>query len=309
MLDAGCWMLDVGSSQHRKVATTRARRRHVIAQGVTAASQPEKPRIAQIDAERSIADRSTALSFPGRPTPGAGDDYHSGVRLPPLTPGRLIRRYKRFLADVELEDGSTVTVHCPNSGSMKGCLGAGWAVRLSSSGNPKRKYKHTWEMVHDGSGWIAINTSRTNLVVEEGIRSGVIPELAEFDELRREVRLGEDSRIDLALLRGSHRTWVEVKNVTMVDEQRRFAFPDAVTTRGTKHLRALSRAVTAGDRAFMLYLIPRSGGRGFAPADAIDPEYGRTLRCAVAGGVEILAYRAAVSAAEIRIVERVPVQL
>ena len=231
------------------------------------------------------------------------------MRLPPLIPGRLIRRYQRFLADVELADGTVVSAHCPSSGSMRGCLGEDWPMLLSTSSNPKRKHAHTWELVHNGTCWIGINTSRTNAVVEEGIRNGSIPELAAFDELRREVRLGEHSRIDLALDRGGRRTWVEVKSVTMVDASGRYAFPDAVTARGARHLAELESAVPAGEGAVMLYLIQRSDGRGFTVADDIDPGYGEALRRAVGAGVEVLAYRADVSPVEIVVAERVVVEL
>lgn len=229
--------------------------------------------------------------------------------LPPLIPGRLVRRYKRFLADVELEDGSVITVHCPNSGSMKTCLGEGWPVMLSTSDNLNRKYPHTWELVHNGSCWIGINTMRTNSIAEEAIRDGLVPELAEFDDVRREVRLGEKSRIDIVLDAGGARTWVEVKNVTLVDERGRYAFPDAVTRRGAKHLRELAAAAKAGDRAVMLYVIQRSDGDGFTTADGIDPTYGGELRRAMEAGVEVLAYRADVTPKEIRVVERVEVKL
>jgi sugar fermentation stimulation protein A len=231
------------------------------------------------------------------------------MHLPPLIEGRLIRRYKRFLADVELADGSVVTAHCPNSGSMRGCLGEGWPMLLSTSSNPKRKHAHTWELVHNGTCWVGINTSRTNAVAEEGIRSGSIPELAAFDALRREVRLGEHSRIDLALDRCGRRTWVEVKSVTMVDGAGRYAFPDAVTARGAKHLAELESAVLAGEGAVMLYLIQRSDGHGFTVADDIDPGYGEALRRAVATGVEVLAYRADVTPEAIKVAERVAVEL
>jgi sugar fermentation stimulation protein A len=231
------------------------------------------------------------------------------MRLPPTIKGRLIRRYKRFLADVELDDGSTLTAHCPNPGSMKTCLGAGWPVMLSTSDNPRRQHRHTLEMVHNGTCWIGINTHRANGIVEEGIRDGSIGELTDFDELRREVRLGETSRIDLALDRGNRRTWIEVKNVTMIDEQGRYGFPDAVTSRGARHLCELATAVADGDRAVMLYLIQRSDGNGFTVADDIDPTYGRELRRAVDAGVGVLAYRAAVDPGEIRVVERVEVFL
>jgi sugar fermentation stimulation protein A len=218
----------------------------------------------------------------------------------------LIRRYKRFLADVRLDDGTVLTAHCPNSGSMLGCVGDGWPVRLSLADNPNRKYPHTLEMVHNGACWIGINTQRANPVVEEALRAGLITELADFDTLRREVRLGEKSRIDFALDRGDRRTWIEVKNVTLVDDHGRYAFPDAVTSRGAKHLRELAAAVAAGDRAVMLYLVQRSDGDGFAIADDIDPTYGEELRRAVELGVEVLATRAEVSPEKIRVVERVP---
>ncbi len=227
------------------------------------------------------------------------------MRLPPLIPARLIRRYKRFLADVELEDGMTLTVHCPNSGSMKTCVGDGWPVMLSTSDNPKRKYRHTLEMVNNGVCWIGVNTQRSNAIVEEAIRDGRIEELRGFDVLRREVKLGEKSRIDFAMNSGSRRTWIEVKNVTMVNDDGRYAFPDAVTSRGAKHLRELTSAVAAGDRAVMLYLIQRSDGSGFTTADHIDSIYGKEFRRAIDGGVEALAYRADVGPEEIVIVERV----
>jgi sugar fermentation stimulation protein A len=222
---------------------------------------------------------------------------------------RLIRRYKRFLADVKLPDGSVLTAHCPNSGSMLGCAGDGWPVQLSISDNPKRKYPHTLEMVHNGSCWIGINTQRANPVVEESIRDGSIEELRGFDVLTREVKLGEKSRIDFAMDSGGRRTWIEVKNVTMVNDEGRFAFPDAITSRGAKHLRELTAAVESGDRAVMLYLIQRSDGEGFTTADDIDPTYGEELRRAVTHGVELLAYRADVGPEEIRVMERVGVFL
>ena len=231
------------------------------------------------------------------------------MRLPPLIPARLIRRYKRFLADVELENGTTLTVHCPNSGSMKGCLGDGWPVMLSESDNPKRKYPHTWEMVHNGACWIGINTARTNGVVEEGIRAGVVPELADFDELQREVKLGDRSRIDITLDHKGVRTWVEVKSVTMVDGDGRYAFPDAVTTRGAKHVRALADAVAAGDRGVMFFLVQRMDADSFRPADDIDPAYGEELRRAHQNGVEILVHDVSIDLSAIRLRRCLPFSL
>jgi len=231
------------------------------------------------------------------------------MQLPPLIEACLLRRYKRFLADVELEDGTVMTVHCPNSGSMRGCVGQGWPVMLSTSDNPNRKYPHTLEMVHNGACWIGINTQRANPVVEEAIRGGLIDELHDFDELHREVRLGETSRIDFAMQSGDRRTWIEVKNVTLLEAHGRYAFPDANTSRGAKHLRELTAAVATGDRAVMLYLIQRSDGEGFTVADDIDPTYGEELRRAMVNGVEVLAYRAEVNPEEIRVAERIPVEL
>jgi len=180
---------------------------------------------------------------------------------------------------------------------------------LSTSDNLKRKYPHTLEMIHNGVCWIGINTQRANAIVEEGIRSGIISELAVFDELHREVKLGDRSRIDLALDTAGYRTWVEVKNVTLVDDNGRYAFPDAVTSRGAKHLRELSAAVAAGDRAVMFYLIQRSDGDGFTVADDIDPTYGDELLRAIDAGVEVLACRAEVNPEEIRVVEPVDVEM
>jgi len=228
--------------------------------------------------------------------------------MPPLINGRLLRRYKRFLADVEIDDGSVLTVHCPNSGSMLGCVGDGWPVKLSLSDSPRRKYPHTLEMVHNGTCWIGINTQRANRVAEEAVRDGRIEELRGFDDLRREVRLGETSRIDFVIATGGRRAWIEVKNVTLVDDHGRYAFPDAVTTRGARHLRELTAAVERGDRAVMFYLIQRSDGDRFTVADHIDPAYGEELRRAVDHGLEVVAYRADVGPEEIRVVERVAVE-
>ena len=226
-----------------------------------------------------------------------------------LIPATLIRRYKRFLADVRLSDGTELTVHCPNSGSMKGCVGENWPVLLSESPNPKRKYRHTWELVHDGHCWIGINTHLANAVAAEGIRNGVVPELGGYQELRCEVPYGDRSRVDILLSDGDERCYVEVKNVTLVDEGGRWAFPDAVTLRGQKHLRELTSMVETGHRAVMLFIIQRSDGSIFVPADTIDPAYGEALRGAVASGVEVLAYRADVDPEGITLAEPVEIDL
>lgn len=226
-----------------------------------------------------------------------------------LIPARLIRRYKRFLADVRLEDGTELTVHCPNSGSMAGCAGEGWPVLLSESPNPKRKYHHTWELVHNGRCWIGINTHRANTVAVDGITHGTVTELAGYGGLRREVSYGDRSRVDILLENGDSSCYVEVKNVTLVDGEGRYAFPDAVTVRGQKHLRELTAMVAQGHRAAMLFVIQRNDGNVFVPADTIDPDYGEALRGAVASGVEALAYRAEVSPEGVTLAESVEIDL
>ncbi len=228
------------------------------------------------------------------------------MKLPHLIPGILIKRYKRFLADVELENGTVVTVHCPNSGSMKGCAAPGSHVFLSCSSNPGRKYPFTWELVQVNGFWVGINTARPNQLVHEGIRNGSVSELQGYASIRSEVPYGEHSRIDLLLDGPTGRCFVEVKNVTMV-ENGQALFPDAVTTRGQKHLNELMRVVQEGDRGVIFFTVQRGDGSGVSPADSIDPEYGRLLRLAVAHGVEAFAYRACVTPEDISLIERLPV--
>lgn len=230
------------------------------------------------------------------------------MKLPPLIAGTLVRRYKRFLADVLLEDGSRVTVHCPNSGSMKGCATPGSRVFLSRSPKPGRTYPLTWELVESDGCWAGINTSLPNRLAREAIENGVVPELQGYNGIRPEVPYGERSRIDLLLEGPAGRCFVEVKNVTLIEEGRAL-FPDAVTTRGQKHLNELMRVVREGDRGVIFFVIQRGDAKALAPADAIDPEYGRLLRLARENGVEALAYRAEISTHEIRLTQRLPVIL
>ncbi len=221
----------------------------------------------------------------------------------PLISGRLIRRYKRFLADVELGDGQIVTAHTPNTGSMQGCAEPGSRVWLRDSGNPKRKYPFSWELVETLDGqMVGINTGLANHLVREAIETGVIRELAGYTEIRTEVNYGsENSRIDL-LLRGEGRAdcYVEVKNVTLVIEGQA-RFPDAVTTRGSKHLRELMAMVRTGYRAVCCFCVQRGDALSFAPADQIDPAYGGLLRMAQVAGVELLAYSAEPTLQRIRL--------
>ena len=226
----------------------------------------------------------------------------------PLVQGRLIRRYKRFLADVQLANG-VVTAACPNTGSMLGCCEPGNRVWLSESDRATRKYRHTWEIVEVGEVMVGINTSLPNALAAEAIANGALAELAGYANLRREVAFGEErSRVDIVLEHpGRAACYVEVKNVTAAVSGRVALFPDAVSERGAKHLRELMRLKASGARPVQLYCVQRGDVDEVRPADAIDPEYGRTLREALACGVEVLAYRAKVTPREIRLEERIPV--
>jgi sugar fermentation stimulation protein A len=230
------------------------------------------------------------------------------VKLPaPLLEGRLVRRYKRFLADVELADGSLVTAHTPNTGSMKQCAVPGHRVLISRANNPQRKLKFTLELIEVNDHWVDTHTHRTNRVVEEGLRQGWIAELAGY-KVTPEHRFG-DSRIDFLLQKDEQRVLVEVKNVTLTCDPQVACFPDAVTTRGQKHLRELMAAKAEGYRAVIFFLVQRGEATAIAPADAIDPEYGRLLRQAAEQGVEVLAYRSIVSPEENRVGKRLKVLL
>lgn len=209
----------------------------------------------------------------------------------PLERGTLIRRYKRFLADVMLEDGSETTVHVPNSGSMLGMNMPGLPVWLSRSADPKRKLPLTLEMVELPTGLVGVNTMRPNRLAEAAIRDGMIPELTGYDVIRREVRYDTGSRIDLLLEHPDRApAYVEIKNVTLSREPGLAEFPDCVTARGAKHLGALERAVEAGGRGVMLFIAQRGDCGRFVTADDLDPAYGAALRRAEASGVEVLAW-------------------
>ena len=230
------------------------------------------------------------------------------MKLPEkLLTGTLIRRYKRFLADVTLESGETITIHCPNSGSMTGCDIPGSRVVLSRSDRPGRKYPHTWELVQVGGCWIGINTGITPALVREAITGGLVKELQGYETICPEVKRG-DSRLDLLLTGECRPCWVEVKNVTLA-ENGLALFPDAVTVRGQKHLTELMDVVRSGERGVIFYVVQRGDCRAMAPADRVDPRYGALLRESVAAGVEALAYRADVSPGGIALAERLPVEL
>ena len=227
-----------------------------------------------------------------------------------LVEGRLIRRYKRFLADVQLA-GEVVTAACPNTGSMMGCAEPGSRVWLSEHESRTRKYRHTWELV-EVSGrkpvLVGINTGKPNALVAEAIAAGAIPELAGYSNIRREVPYGEErSRIDFVLEGAAGPCYVEVKNVTAAASKGVALFPDCVSERGARHLRELMRLKSVGVRPVQLYCVQRGDVDEVRPADGIDHEYGRTLREAIAVGVEVLAYRARVTPEEIRIAKRIEV--
>jgi sugar fermentation stimulation protein A len=210
---------------------------------------------------------------------------------PPLQSATLIKRYKRFLADVTTDDGKEITVHCPNSGSMRGCSTPGSQVMLSTSLNPKRKYPQTLEMIRKGGTWIGVNTMPTNTIVAEAILGGTIKELQGIDSLTREVTTAKSSRLDLLLERGDEKIYVEIKNCSLVEDGWAM-FPDAVTARGTKHLNELARLVEQGHQGIIFFCIQRTDADRFRPAAHIDSLYAETLTEVSKKGVQILAYQA-----------------
>ena len=227
----------------------------------------------------------------------------------PLLRGKLIKRYKRFLADIELDDGRVVTAHCANSGSMLSLNVPGAEVWLSPANNPKRKLKFTWELI-DIDGFLAgSNTSLPNKIVQEAIEEDRVEELAGYASLRREVKYGVNSRIDILLESDDlPKCYVEIKSVTM-KRRKPAEFPDAVTTRGAKHLRELTNQVQNGDRAVMLYLVQREDCDRFSIAGDIDPGYAEALTAAQNGGVEMLCYGCRVGPEEIKLSRKLPLDL
>jgi sugar fermentation stimulation protein A len=227
----------------------------------------------------------------------------------PLLRGRLLQRYKRFFVDIALDGGETITAHTPNTGSLRTCLEPGAEAYVSRSDNPKRKLAYTWELVRSGAGLVGVNTALANTLAAEAIRAGRVPELEGYGTLRREVRYGVNSRVDLLLEDGTQPPcYVEVKNVSMGREGIA-AFPDAVSTRAAKHMGELAAQVRAGRRAAVLFCVQRMDCRVFRPADDIDPAYGEALRSAAATGVAVLAWRAEVSPRGIALVAPLPVEL
>ena len=228
------------------------------------------------------------------------------MQLPPdCLNGILARRYKRFLADVILENGTTCTVHCPNSGSMRGCSEPGSPVIISRSDNPGRKYPWTLELVQANGVWIGINTSRTNALVREGLENGIITDFGVPREIRREVRVSQASRLDFLVETAQGRLYLEVKNCSLA-ENGTALFPDAVTVRGARHLEELARLRMHGFGAALLFCVQREDNDRFMPAASIDPHYAQTLVRVWRQGVQVVAYQARVTPEEIKIIRPLP---
>ena len=231
----------------------------------------------------------------------------------PLQEATLQLRYKRFLADVVRHEGTELTLHCPNTGSMKNCAQPGSRIWYWDSANNKRKYPCTWELVEVENQYLAcINTQRANGLVVEAINNGVIQELQGYDQLQTEVKYGhENSRIDILLTHKGPvpRCYVEVKNVTLMAADGLGQFPDAVTQRGRKHLRELVAMVEQGHRAVLVYCVAHTGIDRVAPAWSIDPAYADSLIWAMQSGVEVLAYGADINLTSMTLERRLPVQL
>ena len=258
------------------------------------------------------------------------DDDYDGHHLPPLVKGTLIKRYKRFLADVELPNGTVVTAHCPNSGSMKACCEPGRPAYLSTSDNPKRKLKYTWELLEMPGSLVGINTQIPNKLVQHSIESGLVPELSGYASTKREIKTSEHTRLDILLSNENALTndqasnenvkklreagsenetplncYVEVKNCTLV-ENRIARFPDAVTTRGQKHLMELDRLKREGHRAVLFILIQRMDVDAFIPAADIDSKYAGLLYDVYQNGVEVIVRRADVTTKKISLGPTIP---
>jgi len=224
-----------------------------------------------------------------------------------LTHGRLIKRYKRFLADITLDNGQEITAHCTNSGSMKSCIEEGAEVYMTPVDDPNRKTKFTWEMIKINGSWIGVNTNIPNRIVFEAVQNNEIEQLSDYNTVKREVTF-ENSRFDIYAENSREKAFIEVKNVTLKDGNYAL-FPDAITKRGKKHLESLMRVKEQGMRAVMLYVTQRTDVEIFAPAWSIDPEYSKTLTKAYENGVEIIPVQAKVTPEGINISKELPFEL
>lgn len=231
------------------------------------------------------------------------------MRFERLIEGRLLRRYKRFLADVALPGGEVITAHCPNTGAMTGCAEPGARVWLSMSRSAARKYPHTWELVETLEGIACIHSARANGVVAEALGTGRLPGFGEYPQLRREVRYASGSRADLLLCGGAGRVYVEVKSVTLCSGGGQGLFPDAVSERGRRHLQALQAVRGEGSRALLFFCVFHAGIRRVSAAGEIDPRYRDALAEAMDRGVEVLAWAADLSPAGIELARPLPFTL
>ncbi len=238
-----------------------------------------------------------------------GTKDNAGLAWPKLVRGRLIKRYKRFLADAALSDGRIVTAHCPNSGRMTGCSEPGRPVFLSQHDNPRRKLKYTWELIKMPTSLVGVNTLVPNRLVARAVYNGQVPALDGYAQVKTEATINARTRLDLKLS-GPDRPdcYIEVKNCTLVDDGLAM-FPDARTIRGQKHLQELARLLRAGARAVIFFVVQRMDASCFCPADTIDPEYGRYLRQVAAEGVEIMVYDAIINLKHIALHRPLPFQL
>jgi len=227
------------------------------------------------------------------------------MQLPhPLIEGRFLRRYKRFFADIELADGTLVTAHTPNTGRMTQCAVTGYRVMVSANNNPARKLKYTLELIEVNGSWVDTHTQRTNRVVEEALRNNRIATLCDY-RITPESRYGE-SRIDFLLTKEQEQCLLEVKNVTLLDPKGHACFPDAVTTRGQKHLKELMQAHRQGYRSIIFFLVQRGEATAFSAANHIDPTYGKLLKEAAAQGVEVMAWQTKVTTTSVTLAKSLP---
>ncbi|MEO1251196.1 MAG: DNA/RNA nuclease SfsA [Pseudomonadota bacterium] len=234
-----------------------------------------------------------------------------GMQFPtPLQRGVLVKRYKRFLADIRLDDGSTITAHCANPGSMLGVAVEGAPVWVSEHRDGKRKLPYSWQLVEIDDVLIPVNTTNANRIVAEALSAGAISELSDYKSHRAEVKYGDKSRIDFLLTEGVHPDcFLEVKNVHLSRAPGLAEFPDSVTTRGAKHLRELTAALEDGSRSALLFVVQRRDCTRFRPAEDLDPAYAEALRDAAAAGVEILCYDCDVTTAEVGLRRALPIDI
>lgn len=231
------------------------------------------------------------------------------MRFEDLKQGRLLRRYKRFLADVEFPGGEVITVHCPNTGAMTGCAEPGARVWLSTSASKTRKYPHTWELIETAEGMACIHSARANQVVKEAFADGRIPGFEAYPQIRPEVKYGGSSRADLLLQGPAGRVFVEVKSVTLCRDEGQGVFPDAVSERGRKHLQALQAVLSEDTRALLLFCVFHQGINRVSAAGDIDLRYRDAMAEAMAAGVEVMAWRADISPGGLELVAPLPFSL